>query len=116
MSKGPKPEIFPVQAQKTMAKEAGVSEGTFYNYMKLKESADPELLDKVRRGEMKIGAARRKAGLDLAERLKDADGRLKFISDCVPFKNNPEINKEIKNRLGKIASQIENILREARNA
>jgi hypothetical protein len=50
-----------VNVRKSIAREAGVSEWKVHKYIKIKESGDAKLLEQVKRGEVKIGAAAQKA-------------------------------------------------------
>jgi len=45
----------PINVRKTIAEAAGVSEQTVYRYMKIVGSADVDTLERLRRGEIKIG-------------------------------------------------------------
>ena len=45
----------PINMRKTIAEAAGVSEQTVYRYLKIVESADVETIERLRRGEVRIG-------------------------------------------------------------
>ena len=56
-SESPKPEHEPTNVHETIAMKAGVSEGTLHNYMQV--AKHPQLLEKVKSGELKIDTAHR---------------------------------------------------------
>ena len=74
------PLADPFNTRSVLAAEAGVSEGTLFNYLTIKENANPELLEKVKRGEIKIGTAHRMLETEIVKSLKRADGLLRFIA------------------------------------
>jgi len=50
----------PINTRKMIAETAGVGDRTVYKYMKIVGEGDPELIEQVRKGEMKIGTAYKK--------------------------------------------------------
>jgi hypothetical protein len=78
----------PIDVQKTLATEAGVSVGTFSNYNQLKDHATPQLLEKVQSDEMKIGAAHKLLGKQLVKQFKLAEGMLNYIAKNIPVECN----------------------------
>ena len=111
-----------IRSQKILAKEAGVSEGTLYNYMQIKKDGSPELVEKVRNGELKIGTAHRMLAKEMIRQLKLADKMYKVIGKYIPFEDNDEVNEDVYNRLKKLhellyelSSKLERIKNHADN-
>ena len=96
-----KPEIEPVHVRKETAQNAGVGEMTLYNYMQIKKHGSPELLAKVRSGELQVGTAHRLLTKEILKQLRGGDKMLKFIRDSMPetgYKNaDPEIHDKLIN-------------------
>ena len=87
---------------KTLAAQANVSDGTLHRYMEIKKNGSPELLEKVKTGELKIGTAHRRLGKEIIKQLKQADKMYAFIEKHVPFEDNDEANREIFAELTKL--------------
>jgi len=102
LSKTSKSPNEPLHVQKTLANEAGVSEGTLYNYMQIKQNAGPKLLSRVQSGEIKIGTAHRMLGKEILKQLRHADKAYAFIAkniDC-------DGSDEIRGRLSELSNQL----------
>jgi predicted transcriptional regulator len=101
-----------VRVSKSVANEAGISEGTLHNYMQIKKAAGPELLEKVKSGEVKIGTAHRMLGREIIKRLKNADKMYKFLKKHIPFENNDEANSKIFAELGELREILRGVISE----
>jgi hypothetical protein len=102
-----------IDVREMLAKEAGVSNGTFSRYNQIKAEATPQLLEKVQSGEMKIGTAHNLLGKQLIKQLKLAEGMVKFIAKNIPVPC-PETNKEIYDSLHEVITmhnQLEGMLK-----
>jgi len=104
-----------MHVRKALAKEAGISEGTLHNYMQIKENGGPQLLEQVKSGELKIGAAHRLLEKEVLAELRRIDGMYNFIADSYPFENNEEANNEISKRLNGLCGKLNEILNEFAN-
>ena len=108
LSEVSKPEES-INVRKTVADEAGVSEGTVHNYMQL--SKHPELLEKVKNGELKIDTAHRLQESEIIKQLKRVDRMITFLEKHYPIKGNDAANKEIKEGIIRLLGHIEEIKR-----
>jgi len=100
----------PIDVNKTIAKRAGVSEGTLYSYMRIKTDGSPELLEKVKTGEIKIGTAYRMLANEIDKQLNQAEKWHTYIKLRAPFNKNDETDKEINKRLAKLGAQQKALL------
>jgi hypothetical protein len=105
----------PIDVQKVLANEAGVSVGTFQNYQVVRENADPELLEQVKQGEVKIGTAYRMLASDTVKKFNEIAKTYTFIGEHIPFKDNDEVNREMYTRLKAMRQQLEDTLTEMTN-
>ena len=88
-------ENQPINVRKILASEAGISEDTMNKYMQVKRDGSPELVEKVKNGELKIGTAHRMLGKEIIKQLKLADKMYKVIGRYIPYKDNNEANAEV---------------------
>jgi hypothetical protein len=95
----------PIHVQKALAVEAGVSEGTFYNYMQIKREGTPELTEKVTSGEMKIGTAHKLLGKEIIKQLTLADKMYKYIVKNIPTEDD-DTNRVIYEELYKLQEKL----------
>ncbi|MCL2198339.1 MAG: hypothetical protein FWB80_05410 [Defluviitaleaceae bacterium] len=102
-----------VNIQKATANEAGVSKGTVSRYTQIKENGDPELLAKVKSGELKIGTAHRMM-TETVSRLKQANKMYAYIEERFPF-DDDEINTKIQNGLQGLAAQLQKLIEEVKS-
>jgi len=86
LPKTSKPKMKAIHVQETLAAEAGISKGTFYNYTQVKEHANPKLLARVQSGEVKIGTAHRLLTTEVKKQLYRADKMYKFMASAIPLK------------------------------
>ena len=114
-SKVSKPIEEPINIHKTVASEAGVSDGTVHNYLQIAKQGSPKLLEDVKSGKLKIGTAHRLLNAHIIKQLKHADKLYGYIEKNLPVKNNPKANQEIKERLMGLMEKLE-ALKEAYNA
>lgn len=98
-----------LSVRKVHAANAGVSEGTLHNYMQIKNSANPELLERVKKGELKIGTAHRMLTKEIIKQLKRADKMYAFIAEGLPIKDNPEATQAIQDRLIELSKQLQTL-------
>jgi len=102
LSKSSKANEERINVQKTLAKEAGVSAGTLYSYICVREDGSPALLDKVKSGEIKIGRAYKMLEKEIVKQLKQADKWYAYIKARMPFDRDDELDREINRRLGEL--------------
>jgi hypothetical protein len=100
----------PINIRNSIAEEANVSESTVHNYMKLKEKAGPELLEQVKKGEIKIGAAHRQLEHELTREMKWMGMLYKVIGQHIPFKDNKEANQEVLTRLEGLHKKLRDMM------
>ena len=112
LSKVSKPDFKRVRVQKDMAKEANVSEGTLYNYTQIKERGAPELLAKVKSGELKIGTAHRM--LETNKQLRKANKWYQYILDSMPAEGYKDKDPEIHEKLVGLAGLLDEVLAKLR--
>jgi len=110
LSLSSKPEIGPVHVQKTIAAEAGISEGKLYNYMQIKEHGSPQLLEKVQSGELKIGTAHRLLTKEILKQLSLANKMLKFIKDAMPASGYEATHPHIHSKLMHLSTLYDTLL------
>ena len=96
-----KPVEEPIDVQKALAKEANVSHGTLNNYMQIKSSGKPELLEKVQSGELKIGTAHRMLMPQIRKQLDEADKMVAYIKEHMPL-----ISEEQKHHVQELLDQL----------
>jgi len=89
----------PVHVHKTLAKEAGVSDGTLYKYMRIRELGSPELVQQVESGEVKIGTAYK--GLEVTTRAVE-----RFLGSDSYDIGNMQCRKAVVNGIGRIEKVI----------
>ena len=94
LTKLSKPVVESINLRKAIAGEAGISEGTVENYMDIRKNGDPELMEQVRKGEMKIYAAQQRMEATMIKRLKKAERMYLEMYDYLPLENDPEGNRE----------------------
>ena len=99
----------PIDVRKVLAAEAGVSTGTFTNYMQIKKDGNPELIAKVQKGEMKIGTAHKHLGKEILKELTLSSGMYKFIFENLPTPCG-NTNHVIYNRLNNLRHLLEEVL------
>ena len=78
-----KPKLETVNVQEATATDADVSKGTLYSYLQIKEHGSPQLLAKVRSGELKIGTAHKLLTNEILKQLKKADKMYESIADAL---------------------------------
>jgi len=94
-----------LNTHKTLADEAGVSDGTLHNYLQIKKDGDPTLIEKVQSGELKIGTAHKMLGAQMINRLKFCDKTHKYIA-----KHAPEDDKEVNTRLAGLKNLLDKLI------
>jgi hypothetical protein len=97
--KSSNPENEQINVRKIIADDADISEKTLHRYMQIKKEGSPELVAKVKSGEIKIGAAHKtltkEITKELTKQLNQADKMYKYIAKHVPFESNEKANREI---------------------
>jgi len=109
-SLGPKPEIEAVDVRMAIAVDAGVSEGKLNNYMQIKEHGNPELIEQVQAGKLKIGTARRLLTKEIFRKLGAIDKMLNDIKDAKPDGGYETADPEIHGRLVNLAAMMSALL------
>jgi len=108
----PKRTTLPKEAinvQKILAKEANVSHGTLNNYMQIKNSDKPQLLEQVQNGELKIGTAHRLLMPEIERQLDQMDIMYANMQAQLPLEDE-EHNRNIIEQLNKLAEQIRRLI------
>jgi len=111
LSKSSKIDGARVNVRKELAAAAGVSEGTLYSYMCIREDGSPALLEQVRSGKLRIGAAYKMLAREMERQLKKADKLYEYIEARVPFDDNDEGNRVIFQAYGEFEGWIVDFLR-----
>ena len=93
-----------IHVQKALASEAGVSEGTLFNYIQVKQNAPPELLSRVQSGEIKIGTAHSMLAKEILKKLRNADKEYEFI-----FKN-ATATPDISGLIAELSQQLQTLI------
>ena len=88
--------------------EAGVSNGTFYNYLKIKETANPKLLTRIQSGEVKINTIHRVLGKELTKQLTRADKMYRYIANNLP--DDTESRQIISTNLNDLEHHLQSLL------
>ena len=89
----------PINMDKTVSEESGVSDGTVKRYVQIKKQASPELLEKVQSGEIKIGTAHRLLESQIQKQLKHINKLYRFIEKHVPIQDDEAANQLIHSRI-----------------
>ena len=97
----------PVHVRKSLAAEADVSERTLYNYMQIRENAAPELLNKVKQGEVKINTAHRILTKEIMKNLHLADCMYTYIAENMPYITDEDACREVKQRLDTLSAELD---------
>jgi len=109
LAKKTKPDGEPINVRKALAAEASVSDGTLKNYLQVKNSDNQELLEKVQKGELKIGTAHKMLMPQIEKQLDDVDRMLAYIKKHLPLAD-AEKDSLIRNELNKLAAQLKGVL------
>ena len=99
-----------IHVQKAMARQADVSEGTFYSYTQVRENGSPELLEQVKSGKLKIGTAHRLLSKQITKQLGIADKMYKFIAQHMPPKDDEPANIHIHDRLAQLPLLLQELI------
>jgi len=94
-----------VDVRESLAKEADIGHGTLQRYLQIKNSDNPELLEQVQSGELKIGTAHRMLSSEIDKQLDHADKMLAYIKSRLPLANEEE-NRCINEKLEQLAEQL----------
>ena len=95
-----------VHVQKSLAKEAGISEGTFFKYKQVMEQGRPELIEAVQSGKMKIGTAHRMLSSQIEKQLHKADKMYVYILKYLPTITDEEEKADVHNKLLALKAQL----------
>jgi len=104
-----KPKIEPVHVRKSVAAEAGVGEEKLNNYLQIKQHGSPQLLEKVKSGELKIGTAHRILTKEVLKQLTQVDKMLKFIQSVAPPEGYKKADPEIHGKLVNLSNQLQHL-------
>ena len=104
-----------IDVRKVIAEETGVGQGTVQRYIQLSKQASPELLEKVKTGEMKINTAHRLLIPEVLKQLRYIDKLYDFIEKHVPIIGDDDANREIKKEMDELMKSL-NRLRGPKNA
>ena len=104
-----KPGEEPIDVRKAVADEAGLSDRTVQNYMHVLKHGNPELLERVKSGDIKIKTAFRLQSSELLKQLKRVDKLYSCIKKSIPIEGATEANQEIKARLIGLLGHLEQL-------
>ena len=100
----------PVNVRRSIARDAGVSEGTLHNFTQVRERGGPELLERVVKGEITINGAFRLLDSDMMKKAREADKALGLINKRLSFENDREGNGEILGLLNGLSRKLDALL------
>ena len=107
----------PFHVLNALADDAGVGKGTVHRYMDVKQNGSPELVERVKSGELKIGTAHRMLGKEILKQLRNADKMYAYLTETLREitakspdpENDPEII-EIYSRLNDLYTLLTSLL------
>jgi len=99
-----------VHVQKALAKQAGVGEGTLYNFMQIMKSGNQALIDQVKSGQIKIDAAHKRLPKEIEKRLNVGYKQLKAIAKHMPVPAKPEETEAMYARLSDLHQQLTDLI------
>ena len=103
----------PINVYKAVAKEADLSNGTVHKYMQILKHGNPQLIEAVKTGQLKIGTAHRLLDSEIIKQLKHADKLYRFIVKNLPaIEDTPHIH-EVRTELAKLKTQLEALIESA---
>ena len=94
----------PINIHKAVADEAGVSKDTVYNYMQV--SKHPDLLQKVKDGELKIHTAYRLLDPQIKREIKRINGLYSFIDKNIHLVRDKAARQELDARLADLQQHL----------
>ena len=109
----------PVNVRKAVADEAGVGERTLHRYMDVKQNGSPELVSRVKSGELKIGTAHQMLEKEIIKQLRRADKMYEYVSEnlqSVLHDATEAESLEINSRLVNLAILLDSLLERTQNA
>ncbi|MCL2362959.1 MAG: hypothetical protein FWC73_14255 [Defluviitaleaceae bacterium] len=109
-SESSKPKTASVDVRKTIAGEAGVSEGNLSNYMQVRASNNPQLLDHVQSGKLKIGTAHRLLPKEIMKQLRKADKDYSYLERVIAANNCNDLPPETRNKLTQLPTLLQELL------
>jgi len=110
LAKGSTEDNEPVNVRKTLAKEAGISDRTLGMYKQIMEQGSPALIEAVKSGKLKIGAAHKLLPKQIEKRLKQADKMYEYIQKYLPTITDEEEKADIHNQLLGLREQLQMLL------
>ena len=99
-----------IDVREALSKEAGVGHSTLQRYMQVKKEADPQLLEKVKRGELKIGTAHRMLLPEIEKQLTQADKMYDYIKERLPFADET-YNTQVCEKLNELETQLSTMVK-----
>jgi len=107
--------VEPLNVRKALAREAHVGERTLDRYMHIREDGSPELLEQVKRGEVKIGTAFNMLSREIVKQLRGADKYYTYIAEHAPFENDSVANGRVHEELKGLARQLRELITKCEN-
>ena len=101
----------PIDVRQSMADEAGVGARTLGNYMRILEDGSPELLEKVKSGEIKVGEGFRMLRTEVIKQLNKGDELLDYIAMHTPFQRDKEANRRLYDSLTQLADDLRRLIK-----
>jgi len=96
--------------RKSLAKEAGVGQGTLQRYAQIMEQGNPALIEAVKSGKLKIGTAHRMLPNQIEKQLKQADKMYEYIQKYLPTITDEEEKADIHRQLLGLKEQLQMLL------
>ena len=90
-----------MNVREAIAEDADVGDGTLKRYLQIKKSGNPELLEKVQSGELKIGTAHRMLMPEIRKQLDKVDEKIAYINSHLPLKRE-EQNRHVQELLNQL--------------
>jgi len=101
---------MPLEARNELAAQAGVSNGNFSYYIDILKNGCPQLINKVKSGEMKIGTAHRLLKKETLKELRKADKMYKAIAEYLPHVTEEAAKSQINNGLDGLAHMLQELI------
>ena len=96
----------PINVDKIVSDESGVGDGTVKRYAHIKKHADPDLLQKVQSGEVKIGTAHRLLDPQVKKELKRLGDMYRFIAKHIHLVQNEADKQALDERLADLQGHL----------
>ena len=99
-----------INVEKSLAKEAGVGQGTLQRYAQIMKEGNPALIEAVKSGKLKIGTAHKMLPKQIEKQLKQVDKMYEYIQKYLPTITDAEEKADIHNQLMMLKTQLHMLL------